>query len=629
MSEDRWNTVLVLGGIRSGKSAFAESLVSGAPSVRYVATAAGGEDDPEWLARIEAHQRRRPQSWSTEETGADPVRLTEMLLAAEPGETLLVDDLGGWVAALLDPSRQPNDDVADVAALASAVRACPARVVLVSPEVGLSLVPVTPVGRAFADALGSTNQALAEACDGVVLVVAGRPVWLKALPSTPEPVRPEAAGPEAAEPPVEEPAPMRTAPAAAVSAAVVTPAPPPPPVITPVVVAPPLDDEATMAIPAIPASNLAAALSGATTALPLVSSGMTEIGPGMDLPMPDSDAGPDARDRLATVDLPGAGLGALGEAVEFAASTQDTVTPRPWSAVRVVLISGRHGGGAAAGTDPFDVERRVTEVEAGDGLLGRLAGQSGADITVVRVDDAGAMEDGPVAEADAVDAALRRGWQIADAAADAGRDALLVAGIGAGVEAVATAVLAATTGAEPVAMLPRVQQPGGRFDDTAWIARCAAVRDALHRIRHEPRGATDILRELGGPDLAVATGLLLGAAARRLPVLLDGPLGIAAGLVARDLASQTRHWCLLPEEGTLALVKQGADVLGLTPVLRVGLDLGEGANALTVLPVLRTAVGLIAGRPVHPALLAEQGDGALEPADEDEDEDEDEIEPGV
>ena len=75
MSVDRWNTVLVLGGIRSGKSAFAESLVEDAASVRYVATAAGGEDDPEWGARIEAHQRRRPQSWTTEETGADPGRL--------------------------------------------------------------------------------------------------------------------------------------------------------------------------------------------------------------------------------------------------------------------------------------------------------------------------------------------------------------------------------------------------------------------------------------------------------------------------------------------------------------------------------------------------------------------------
>src|SRR4051794_28280136 len=170
MSVDRWTTVLVLGGIRSGKSAFAESLVADAPSVRYVATAAAGEDDPEWLDRIEAHQRRRPQSWTTEETGADPDRLTALLTEAKPDDTLLVDDLGGWVTALLHPARQPNDDPATVQALADAVRACTARLVVVSPEVGLSLVPATPVGRAFTDALGTANQALAAACDRVALV---------------------------------------------------------------------------------------------------------------------------------------------------------------------------------------------------------------------------------------------------------------------------------------------------------------------------------------------------------------------------------------------------------------------------------------------------------------------------
>ncbi|WP_083972451.1 bifunctional adenosylcobinamide kinase/adenosylcobinamide-phosphate guanylyltransferase [Actinoplanes awajinensis] len=597
MSEDRWNTVLVLGGIRSGKSAFAESLVADAPTVRYVATAIGGEDDPEWLARIEEHQRRRPQSWSTEETAGDPARLTELLAEAKPDETLLVDDLGGWVASVLDPARQPNDDEADVTALAEAVRGCPARIVLVSPEVGLALVPMTPVGRAFTDALGTTNQALADACDRVVLVVAGQPVWLKE--KTAEPV--VTAAPR--------PAPQATA----------TPAPPPPPTF----VTPPADPsfvEAPTEALVLPTEK-PDAFSGTTMYLPLVNSGLTKIEPGMDLPLPSSDAGPEARERLGMIDLPGAGLGMLGEAIEFAAATQDTTSPRPWSSVRVVVISGKHAGGAAAGADPDDAERRVAETELGTGLLGRLAGQAGADIAVLRVGDSGAMEDGPVADAGAVEAALRQGWQLADEAADAGRDALLLAGIGVGVEAAATAVLAATTGAEAAATLPRVLLPGGRFDDHSWMIRCAAIRDALHRIRQEPRGATDILREIGGLDLAVATGLLLGAAARRVPVLLDGPLGISAGLVARDLAGQTRHWCLLPEAGTLALVKQGADVLGLTPVLELGLDLGEGANALAALPLLRTALGLAAALPVHPALLSEHGDAGLSDDDSDDTDD--------
>jgi adenosyl cobinamide kinase/adenosyl cobinamide phosphate guanylyltransferase/NaMN:DMB phosphoribosyltransferase len=570
MSDDRWNTVLVLGGIRSGKSAFAEALVADAPAVRYVATAVGGEDDPEWRARIEEHQRRRPQSWTTEETGADPARLAEALTEAKPDETLLVDDLGGWVAGLLDPARQPNDDEADVAALAAAVRGCPARLVLVSPEVGLSVIPATPVGRAFADALGATNQALAGVCDRVALVVAGRTVWLKEGPDQ------EGAEPIAFVAPVEAPT-----------------------MVTPQRTAEPAS--APVSVRTEPTAGLAGVLTEPTMALPLASSGQI-IQPGMDLPLPDDEAGPDARDRLTTLDFAGAGLGVLVEAVEFAAATQATATPRPWIAPRVLLISGGHTGGAAAGDDPADAERRLAQVTDGVGVLNRLAAEAGADIAVVRTATVGEMADGPVLDGAAVDAALRRGWELADAAADDGRDLLVLASIGFGTDAAATAVMAATSGAEPAVMLPRVTAPGGRFDDNAWMVRCAAVRDAMHRIRQEPRGAKDILRQLGGPDVAVATGALLGAAARRLPVLLDGPIGVAAALVSRDLGGQARHWCLLPDAGNLALVRQGADVLGLATVLDLGLGLGEGANALATLPLLTTAIALARSVPTHPAL---------------------------
>ncbi|RSM58651.1 cobalamin biosynthesis protein [Actinoplanes sp. ATCC 53533] len=612
MSADGWSSVLVLGGIRSGKSAFAETLVAGAASVRYVATAVGGEDDPEWRARIETHQRRRPQSWTTEETGADPARLTAVLAEAKPDDTLLVDDLGGWVAALLDPAQQPNDDPATVTALAAAVRACAARVVLVSPEVGLSLVPTTPVGRAFADALGTANQALAGACDRVAFVVAGRPTWLKTGPDAP------AIG---TEPQAENDAAPLTVDAAAMHDAMTahtpatgTPVLPQPEAQTqaPTQTQPPSAEDVVAAHRARTANAATDALHAPTMVLPLVATG-TIIEAGMDLPLPDSDAGPDARDRLAGVDLPGGGLGALLEAVEFAAATQGTATPRAWGPVRVLLIDGRHGGGAAAGADVTDAARRADEAEAGEGALARLAATAEADIVVVRTPASGAMEDGPVLDAEAVDAALLQGWKLADAAAEAGRDVLVLGSCGVGTEAAAAAVLAATTGAEPVAVLPRVLVPGGFYDDAAWMVRCAAVRDAMHRIRQESRGAKDILAQLGGADLAVATGALLGAAARRMPVLLDGPLGIAAGLVARDLASQSRHWCLLPDAGTQALVRQGADVLGLTPVVQLGMDLGEGANALAVLPLLRSAIALAGALPVHPALLA--GHDAAGPAE--------------
>ncbi|MFC5946557.1 nicotinate-nucleotide--dimethylbenzimidazole phosphoribosyltransferase, partial [Micromonospora harpali] len=149
-------------------------------------------------------------------------------------------------------------------------------------------------------------------------------------------------------------------------------------------------------------------------------------------------------------------------------------------------------------------------------------------------------------------------------------------------------------GAEPPAVLGRVVTAGGEIDDAAWVRRCAAVRDALHRTRRSPRDAKDVLAELGGGDIAVATGVLLGATARRLPVLLDGPVGLDAGMVSRDLAGQARHWCLLADHGGHPAVRLAADVLRCDPLLDLRLDLGEGANALTALPLLRSVLSLAA-----------------------------------
>lgn len=307
MSVEGWRTVLVLGGIRSGKSEFAESLVADEANVRYVATSAPDEDDSEWSERIDSHRRRRPEAWATEEVGADPARLTELVAAAGPDETLVVDDLGGWVSALL--TGDPTTAIAD---LAGALGDCRAQVVVVSPEVGLSLVPTTDLGRAFADTLGTANQAVAFACDAVILVVAGQPTWLKNTVAKPR----------------EEPLPE---------------------VLTPTVAETPTNG-------AEPAAG--DALTAPTMALPMVATGLV-IQPGMDLPMPDEHAGPSASDRLATLDVAGAGLGALERVVTFAAATQGTGSPVPWRSVRVLLLQGDHDGGAAAGNAPGESARRA------------------------------------------------------------------------------------------------------------------------------------------------------------------------------------------------------------------------------------------------------------------------------
>jgi NaMN:DMB phosphoribosyltransferase len=336
-----------------------------------------------------------------------------------------------------------------------------------------------------------------------------------------------------------------------------------------------------------------------TVALPEITD-TPVIEPGMTLPMPDDEAGAGVRDRLATLEH-GGGLGVLAQAVEFAAATQGTITPQPWRAVRVLLLHGDHEGGVAAGDDAAASALRAEQAAHGAGALGRLVVGAAASLQVVPAPTSAAIEHGPALDHDRVEAALRLGWCLAGQAADDGVDALVLASCGTGGDAAAAAVLAALAGAEPAAVLARVLAPGGRYDDAAWMARCAAVRDALHRTRHNQRDGRDTLIELAGGDIAVATGVLLGAAARQLPVLLDGPVGVAAAVITRELAGQARHWCLLPDHGRQPGVRLAAEVLSLDPLFDLRVDLGEGATTLIVLPLLRAAVALAASLPTQPA----------------------------
>ncbi|RDH75866.1 bifunctional adenosylcobinamide kinase/adenosylcobinamide-phosphate guanylyltransferase [Mycolicibacterium moriokaense] len=171
--------ILVLGGIRSGKSEWAESVIAQSPgteqSVRYLATGSAADDDA-WATRLAAHRARRPRHWSTVET-SDVAKQ----LRANDGTPTLVDDIGGWLTAAMDRAQAWTDGSvrADTDDLLDAVSNHRADLILVSPEVGLTVIPATAAGRRFADELGSLNQRLANLCDRVVLVIAGQPVTVK------------------------------------------------------------------------------------------------------------------------------------------------------------------------------------------------------------------------------------------------------------------------------------------------------------------------------------------------------------------------------------------------------------------------------------------------------------------
>lgn len=166
---------LVLGGIRSGKSLWAESCIAddGQP-VRYLATAAG-DGSGGWQRRVAEHRRRRPPQWSTVET----LEVAGELRRDRHTPTL-VDDLGGWLTGHLDRLGWGEQPMAPaVADLVAAIEGVEGPLVLVSPEVGLSVVPATAAGARFADELGALNQRVAGSSERVVLIVAGQPLWIK------------------------------------------------------------------------------------------------------------------------------------------------------------------------------------------------------------------------------------------------------------------------------------------------------------------------------------------------------------------------------------------------------------------------------------------------------------------
>ncbi|MYC29811.1 MAG: bifunctional adenosylcobinamide kinase/adenosylcobinamide-phosphate guanylyltransferase [Chloroflexi bacterium] len=176
---------LVLGGIRSGKSAFAESLVpDDGRSVVYVATGQAG--DEEMSERIRRHRDRRPSNWQTLEAPLDPgAELSKLLASSCDNPAVLVDSLDVWLANLLlehEPeefSQIENLASAGLEALLSGCREADAFTVLVSSEVGLSPVSPNRLGRRFQDLLGTANQRAAAAADQVYLVVAGIPMQIK------------------------------------------------------------------------------------------------------------------------------------------------------------------------------------------------------------------------------------------------------------------------------------------------------------------------------------------------------------------------------------------------------------------------------------------------------------------
>ncbi len=547
---------LVLGGVRSGKSAFAESLLPA--TARYVATASlqvGVDED--FRTRIASHRARRPSGWTTVET-ADPTTL----LTTAPHPPTLVDDLGGWLTALLDGAGAWEEPagVTDeaVAALVAAIAAYPGDLVLVSSEVGQSVVPATRAGRVFQDELGGLNAAVAAVADRVELVVAGIPLRIKGSGAQLDP-RPLVDGSASAH------------------------------------------DEAVDRPPAVAPTDTADPVP-----LPEPASGDDPL---RFAPVvgPDPEVADRARARHGQLTKPPGSLGRLEEVGVWVAACQGVCPPTQFERARIVVFAGDHGV-AAGGVSAFPPEvtaQMVANFTAGGAAVNVLAAQAGATVRVediaVAVDTAPELRrykirrsSGNLAVEDALTdaetvAAIAAGRAIADDEIDSGADLLIAGDMGIGNTTPASVLIGTITDNEPATVVGR----GTGIDDNTWMRKAAAVRDGMWRARPYTRDPKALLRTVGGADLAAMAGFLAQAAQRRTPVLLDGVVVTAAALVAADLTPGAQAWWTAGHRSAEPAHSLALAHLGLEPLLDLGMRLGEGSGAAVALPLVRSAVAVL------------------------------------
>jgi adenosylcobinamide kinase / adenosylcobinamide-phosphate guanylyltransferase len=176
------SVTLVLGGVRSGKSRYAQHLAERSGRVTFVATAEC-RDDEEMRVRIAQHRAQRPKCWATIE---EPLDLGGVMQSAADGcDLLLIDCLTLFAANILEAHGEDAERLQSrIDAFCFALKTVPSSVVVVSSEVGSGIVPAFALGRRYRDLVGEINQRVAALADNVLLMVAGLPLALKGSVNT-------------------------------------------------------------------------------------------------------------------------------------------------------------------------------------------------------------------------------------------------------------------------------------------------------------------------------------------------------------------------------------------------------------------------------------------------------------
>ncbi len=323
-----------------------------------------------------------------------------------------------------------------------------------------------------------------------------------------------------------------------------------------------------------------------------------------------------ARELQGRLTKPAGSLGALEPlSVRLAGLAGACPPPLPEPAA-VAIFAGDHGV-HAQGVTPWPQEvtaQMIANFLAGGAVVNAFARQAGATVTVVDVgvatpipgaesaDPAGprlvsanvraGTRDMTVTAAltrDEARTAVETGIRVAGELIDAGAGILLTGDMGIGNTTPSATLIAAFSGVDAEAATGR----GTGVDDETYARKVAVVRAALARHEPDPADPLGVLATVGGLEHAALTGLILGAAARRVPVLLDGVIAVSAAVAAAAFAPDAVGAMVAghrsAEPGATAALRH----LGLEPLIDLGLRLGEGTGALLALPVVTGAVRVL------------------------------------
>lgn len=328
----------------------------------------------------------------------------------------------------------------------------------------------------------------------------------------------------------------------------------------------------------------------------------------IEVPLRDAEAEAQAWARQRLLTKPAGALGRLEELSCWLAGAQAACPPRPFTRIRVVIFAGDHGvaGLNVSAYPPAVTAQMVANFDAGGAAVNVLARQVGASVRVLDLSvdaetapglatykirrGSGRIDREDALSQEQAQAALEAGRTIADEEIDGGADLLIPGDMGIGNTTPSAVLVAALAGREAAAVTGR----GTGIDDDGWMRKVVAVRDALRRARQVAGDPMALLGCAGGADLAAMTGFLAQAAVRRTPVLLDGVASAACAVVAEELAPGARNWWLAGSRSTEPAQRVALERLELTPILDIGLRLGEGTGGLLAVPVLTAAIGTLA-----------------------------------